>query len=218
MKSNALHIFDAVLDAGIIAHIRDAFSPADVVEIGDALLASPILATLVAYVDEASLAAVSILRERADGHMLVGASNILTSDDVDAACAAGAQFLLGPYFTTAAYARAREIGAAYAPAALSSAEAIEAAAVGAAVLVLAPADVLGPDHLRHLRRLTPGAVWLAAGDISPDMVAAYASAGAAGVIVDRSLIPGDSWTQAQIITRAREFIRLWSQEKQKIAG
>ena len=218
MKSNAPYIFDSILDAGIIAHIRDAFPLADLVEIGDALLAAPILATLIAYVDESSLAALSKLRERADGHMLVGASNILTKDDVDAACAAGAQFLLGPYFTTAAYARAREIGAAYAPAALSSAEAIEAAAVGARVLVLAPADVLGPEHLRHLRRLTPGAVWLAAGDISPDMIPTYAKAGAAGVIVDRSLIPGRFWTQAQIITRAREFIRVWSQEKQKIAG
>jgi len=204
-----MNIIDRIFEAGIIAHIRRDLSLAEMVEVGDALLASPVFATLVAYVGETSLAAIARLRERAGQHMLVGASNVLTREDVDAACAAGAQFLLGPYFTTAAYARSRELGVVYAPGVLSSAEAIEAAAVGARILVLAPAEVFGPEHLQNLRRLTPGVIWLAAGDISPEQAPDYARAGAAGVIVDDSLISNDSWTQAEIITRARAFQRAW---------
>lgn len=60
-----------LLTAGIIAHVRGSFSTQALTEIGDALLAAPIAAVLLAVSQPDALDAIRILRHRGREHMLV---------------------------------------------------------------------------------------------------------------------------------------------------
>ncbi len=82
-----------LLGVGIIGLLDGDFPPDEILELGDALLASPVLAVAITYSNPRSLQAISILRERGGEHMLVGATNICTAMDASVAVNAGAQFL-----------------------------------------------------------------------------------------------------------------------------
>ncbi|MCO6449717.1 MAG: hypothetical protein J5I90_02900 [Caldilineales bacterium] len=202
-------IAQRLAETGIIAHIRDAFSTQALTEIGDALLAAPVGAVVLAMAHSNADDTIDMLRRRGREFLLVGASEIESVADVEAAAAAGAQFVISPYLHEMAARRAAALDLLYIPGVLTTGEAILAQNCGLRLLCYAPADVLGLEHLADLRQAAPEAVFLAAGGIDADQVEIAVRAGAGGLIFDDVLIPGGRWTQAQIITAARTLQGLW---------
>ena len=200
-------------EAGIIAHIRGDFSTPALIEIGDALLAAPIAAVLLATTQPDALNAIPLLRQRGREFLLVGASEVETVADVEQAAAAGAQFVLSPYLHDAAALRAAALDVLYVPGVLSVAEAVRASACGHRQLCYAPADILGLDYLGDLRQAVPDATFFAAGGIADEQVGLGRRLGAAGLVVDDALISGSRWTQAEIITAARNLQNAWEQNQ-----
>lgn len=197
--------------AGVIGQIDGDFPPAEIMEIGDAFLASPIFAISVIYANQRTLQAIASLRDRGGEHMLVGASNICTTQEASVAVHAGAQFLVSPYFNYATSARAQALATPYLPGVFTREEAEEALAAGHDLQHLFPVDILGPSHLLDLRTALPDCKFIPSSGVRLNNIIAHVQAGAAAVIVDCGPTPGLSWTQAEIITHVRSLRRVWDQ-------
>jgi 2-dehydro-3-deoxyphosphogluconate aldolase/(4S)-4-hydroxy-2-oxoglutarate aldolase len=202
-----------LLGIGIIGLLDGDFPSDEILEIGDALLASPVLAVVVTYSGPRSLQAISILRERGAEHMLVGATNICTAMDANLAVNAGAQFLISPYFDHATSACAHALRTLYIPGVFIHSEAEEALEAGHNMLHLFPADILGTSHLLDLRTSLPECTFIPSSGIHLHNIVAHAKAGAGALIVDCGPQQGEVWTQAQIITYVRSLRRVWEQTR-----
>ncbi|HEY52139.1 MAG TPA: hypothetical protein G4N94_01645 [Caldilineae bacterium] len=200
-------------NAGVIGQIDGDFPSDEILEIGDALLASPIFAIAVVHANSQTLKAIAALRERGGEHMLVGASNICTTLDVSMVADAGAQFIVSPYFDYAASTRAQVLAIPYLPGIFVRDEAEEALAAGRALQHLFPVDILGPSHIVELRTALPDCKFIPSSGVHLHNITAHAQAGAAAVIVDCGPEPGAPWTQAEIITYVRSLRRVWEQAK-----
>lgn len=205
-----------LIAAGVILHLTQwqerPHQEERVAELADALLAAPALAILVPLhilpatgAGPSALEVIAAVRQRGREHLLVGASNIRSTRDVEQAIAAGAQFLLAPYFQLELFARAHALDLPYIPGVLTAGEAAAATRAGLRHVCLFPADIFGPDHLRTLAAGNPGLIWLAAGGIQPTEVAPYRRAGASALIVELPHFRG----QAELITLVRMMNRIW---------
>jgi len=223
LPNRTTHIRNAELtrklvSAGIIGLLDGDFPSDEILEIGDALLASPVLAVAITYSTPRSLQAITTLRERGGEHMLVGATNICSAIDASMAVDAGAHYLISPYFDHATSACAHARKALYIPGAFIRSEAEEALDAGHDLQHLFPADILGPTHLLDLRTTLPDCAFIPSNGIHLHNIVAHAKAGASAIIVDCGPQPGDVWTQAQIITYTRSLRRVWEQTRGEVDG
>ncbi len=205
-----------LLGAGIIGLLDGDFPSDEILEIGDALLASPLLAVAVIYSNPRSLQAITTLRERGGEYMLVGAINICKAQDATLAVDAGAQFLVSPYFDHATSACAQSLKTLYIPGVFIRSEAEQALDAGHDLQHLFPSDILGPSHLLDLHTTLPNCAFIPSSGIHLHNIVAHAKAGASAVIADCGPQPGEAWTQAQIITHARSLRRVWEQTRLEI--
>ena len=192
----------------IIPIIRGDFSLDKLLEIGDALLASPVPAMEVTLNTTNALEAIARLRDRAGDNMLVGAGTVRTVAQADEALAAGAQFLVAPGFDAAVVARAQTRDILHLPGVLTPTEVETAVAAGCRMLKLFPASVLGPAYLKALRAPLDDIDFVPTGGISLKNMAEYVQAGAVAVGVGGSLF-GPKTTMAEIISTVRDMQVVW---------
>jgi 2-dehydro-3-deoxyphosphogluconate aldolase/(4S)-4-hydroxy-2-oxoglutarate aldolase len=121
----------------------------------------------------------------------IGAGTVRTTSDIDAAVAAGAAFLVSPHTDPVLAARARELGVAYLPGALTPTEIVVAMTAGATAVKLFPARLVGPRYLRDIREPLPDIPIVPTGGVSAGNVADWFAAGAVAVGVGGTLI-GDA--------------------------
>jgi 2-keto-3-deoxy-6-phosphogluconate aldolase len=193
--------------AGVIAVLSGNFSLAEIVEIGDALLAAPVLALEIDLVNGYAGEAITILRQRAGAHLLIGAGGVQTVEQAELAWAAGAQFTTAPTFDPILATEGQRNDSLHIPGLLTLAEAQQAAAAGCHLVKV---DV-SPQHLVEFRRALPELAFIAAGAITIANIDAYAQAGAVGVAVGRTLIAEPYTSLATVISTARAFQRAWAQ-------
>lgn len=197
--------------AGVIASLEAEFSADEILEIGDALLASPVLAATIVLTGSHSLRHIAALRSRGGEHLLVGANNISSDVDVTLAVAAGAQFLVSPFLDRKAAASAGSLDVLYVPGVFTRTEARQALAEGYRLQHLYPADILGASHLFELQIALPDCRFIPAGGISLEDIHLYAQQGATSVIVESYPPSPQAWSQAEVITHFRRLRRLWEQ-------
>ena len=80
MGSNITSTTQFICDEGLIAIVRGSVPAAKLLEIGDALLASPVLVMAVTINGTDALDAIALLRQRFGEHVLVGAGTVFTND------------------------------------------------------------------------------------------------------------------------------------------
>ena len=197
--------------AGVIASLEAEFSADEILEIGDALLASPVFAVAIVLMGPYSLQHIAALRSRGGEHLLVGASNISSEADANLAIAAGAEFLISPFLDRKAAARARALDVLYVPGVFTREEARLALAEGYRLQHLYPADILGASHLFELQMVFSDCKFLPGGGISMEDIHLYAQHGAASVIAESFPAAPQTWSQTEIITHFRRLQRLWEQ-------
>lgn len=115
----------------------------------------------------------------------IGAGTVLTAADAAAALERGADFLVSPYPAPAVRPVADEAGTLFVEGGLTPGELAAAAAHGPAKVF--PAHVGGPQYLRSVLQILPGAQLIPTGGIALDSVGAYLAAGAFAVGVGRDL-------------------------------
>ena len=198
-----------IKDEGIVAIVRGDFPAQKVVEIGDALLAAPVLVMEVTLNTRGALELIGMLRARFGENMVIGAGTVRTAQQFDAAAAAGAQFTVAPGSNSEVIAQAGTADILHIPGVFSATEADRARADGARLLKLFPADIGGPAYLKALRAPLDDIEFVPTGGIGPENAAAWANAGAAAIGAGSSLVTGPNQPMADLIERARALRRAW---------
>lgn len=213
MGSNIDRTIQSVCEEGLIAIVRGNFPAQKVLEIGDALLASPVLVLEVTLNTSGALDAIALLRERFGDQMWVGAGTVRTAEQFGQAVDAGAQFTVAPNLDMATVESALENDILHVPGIFTPTEAQVAYAAGCKMVKLFPSDVVGPRYLKAVRAPLDDILFVPTGGITPENVGEYIRAGAAAVGLGSALVTGPDQSMDDLITRARKIRAAWKEAK-----
>ena len=213
MASNIDRTIKAVCDEGLIAIVRGAFPSAKLLEIGDALLASPVLVMEVTMNSAGALDGIALLRERFGERMWVGAGTVRTFAQFNDAIEAGAQFTVAPNLDMPTVERALAQDIMHLPGVFTPSEVETAYRAGCKMVKIFPSDVVGPRYLKAMRAPLDDILYVPVGGITPDNVGDYIRAGASAVGLGSSLVTGPDQSKDDLITRARKIRSAWKEAK-----
>lgn len=147
---------------------------------------------------------------RAHPQALVGAGTVLDVDSVRAVHAAGGRLIVAPNTDVEVIFEAQRLGLVCLPGVATPTEAFAALHAGAHGLKLFPAEMVQPPVLKALRAVLPPATpLLPVGGITPDSLATWRAAGAAGAGIGSALYkPG--MAAADVAVQARRFADGWA--------
>lgn len=118
----------------------------------------------------------------------VGVGTVVDSEQVRAAAAAGARFVVSPGFVPEVIETALTLGLEPVPGVFTATEILAATAAGARVMKLFPASCGGPSYLRALRGPFPTIAIIPTGGVRIEEVQAYLDAGATVVALGSELV------------------------------
>lgn len=140
----------------------------------------------------------------------IGAGTVLTERDLDAALAAGAQFIVTPVVNETIIRRCVAARVPVFPGAYSPTEIVRAWDLGATMVKVFPADQLGPGYIRNVKAPLPHVRLLPTGGVSLETLPAFINAGADGFgvgspLFDPQRIAAGDWIWLE--ERCRAFVR-----------
>jgi 2-dehydro-3-deoxyphosphogluconate aldolase / (4S)-4-hydroxy-2-oxoglutarate aldolase len=174
-------------------------NPADASRLGVALLAGGVGSAEITFRTDAAAAAISSLTAQTD--LLVGAGTVLRPEQVDAAVAAGARFVVSPGLSAAVVARARELSVPIVPGVATATEIMAALDLGIDVVKFFPSEPLGGvATLRALAGPFPTVRFIPTGGIDASLLPRYLTephvlAVGASWMVERALIAAGDWDE-----------------------
>jgi len=139
---------------------------------------------------------------RADG-VVVGAGTLRSTDALDSAIDAAADFGVSPLFDPAVLAAALARGLPFVPGALTPTEIDAAWRAGATFVKLFPASSVGPTHVRELRGPMAEIELIATGGIDGSSAGAYLTAGAAAVGIGGAIVNADADARRALVAAVR---------------
>lgn len=192
----------------LVAILRGV-TPDEVVPVGRALVEAGFAIVEVPLNSPQPLASIRLLCEALGGTVLVGAGTVTTPAQVRAVADAGGRLVVMPHGDPAIVRAAKGAGLACVPGVATPSEGFAALAGGADALKLFPAELLTPAVLKAMRAVFPEETrFLPVGGITPDRMAPYVAAGAAGFGLGSALYrPGDA--PATVAAHAGAFVEAW---------
>jgi 2-dehydro-3-deoxyphosphogalactonate aldolase len=193
----------------LIAILRGV-TPEAVVAIGEALVREGFAIVEVPLNSPQPLESIRRLRGALGGtNVLVGAGTVTSPAEVRAVADAGGALIVMPHSDPEVVRAAKRAGLACTPGVATPTEAFAALANGADALKLFPAELLTPAVVKAMRAVLPkGTRLLPVGGITPDNMAPYVAAGAAGFGLGSALYkPNDS--AETVAANARAFVDAW---------
>ena len=112
---------------------------------------------------------------------------MLSPKQAEAAHEAGASFIISPNTSEAVIARTKELGMVSVPGAMTPTEILKAYELGADIVKLFPAGVLGIEYFKAVRAPLSGIPLAAVAGITPENIALFEAAGAAAYGISSSL-------------------------------
>jgi len=186
----------------IVAILRGV-EPTEVVDIASALYDAGIRIVEVPLNSPEPFKSIEAIAKAFSGRLIVGAGTVLDPDDVNAVRGAGGTLIVSPNMNPWVIERTKTLGLVSAPGVATPSEAFTGISAGADVLKAFPAEMLPPKIVKAWRAVLPPEVpVVAVGGITPETMAAYLEAGAAGFGIGSSLYkPGRS---AEDVSKAAE--------------
>jgi 2-dehydro-3-deoxyphosphogluconate aldolase/(4S)-4-hydroxy-2-oxoglutarate aldolase len=117
-------------------------------------------------------------RELVGKMMNIGAGTVTTTALLQEALDAGATFIVTPTLVTAVVRRCVELGVPVFPGACSPSEILQCWELGATMVKIFPAEVLGPGYVRALKGPFPQIKMMPTGGVAAQTLPVYAKAGA----------------------------------------
>lgn len=193
---------------GLVAILRGV-QPDEVAAIGHALYAAGFRIIEVPLNSPEPFKSIRALRDTLPADCLVGAGTVTTTQACADVAAAGGQIIVMPHSDVTVIRAAKAAGLFCAPGVATLTEAYAALAAGADLLKLFPAEALSPAILKAWRAvLKPPVALVPVGGITPESIAAYATAGASGFGLGSALYrPGDRHTD--VARQATAFMQAW---------
>lgn len=183
--------------------------PDEVEAIADVLYAEGFRVIEVPLNSPQALDSIGRLARRMPADALIGAGTVLSTEAVAQVEAAGGRLIVMPHADTAVIRAAKQRGLACIPGAATPTEAFAAVQAGADALKLFPAELVTPTVLKAMRAVLPRELrLLPVGGITPETMAVYRQAGAAGFGLGSALYsPG--MAADEVGRRARAFVQAW---------
>lgn len=155
------------------------------------------------------LRSIELLARALGARCLVGAGTVTSAAQVAEVARAGGRLIVMPHGDADVIRAAKAQRLWCAPGIATPTEGFAALAAGADALKLFPAELLTPPVLKALRAVFPSdTLFVPVGGITPQGMAAYVAAGAAGFGLGSALYkPGDS--SAQVRANADAFVGAW---------
>lgn len=186
-------VLNKILEGKIIAIVRGI--PSDkVVDLADALVKGGISCIEVTF-DQSSeekardtLKAISNISKALGNRICVGAGTVMTAEQVEAAAAAGAEYIISPNTNASVIKRTKELGKVSIPGAMTPSEVAKAYELGADIVKMFPAGVLGCGYIKAVKAPLKHIPITAVGGVNPGNCADFIRAGAVGVGVGGNLV------------------------------
>ena len=214
MNSSIETTSETIKQAGIIAILRGDFSVADMLRIGDALLAGTVNIMEVTLNSPFALQALPQLREHFGNQMLIGAGTVRDALLARQAMDAGAQFMVAPNFDVETVSVAQSRNVLHLPGIFTASEAQTAFVAGCRMLKLFPmVGESGPAYLKALRGPFNDIDFVTTGGISLENIAEYARAGAVAVGMGSKLVLDRQQPSADLTVRAVALRKAWQDAK-----
>jgi 2-dehydro-3-deoxyphosphogalactonate aldolase len=201
-----LDMFDRAFARCPLVAILRGVRPDEVEPIGDVLVEAGFTLIEVPLNSPEPLRSIERLARRLGTDAMTGAGTVLRVADVQAVQGVGGQMIISPNTHPDVIAASKDAGLVSLPGIATPSEAFQALAAGATALKLFPAEGASPAVLKAMRAILPtGVRVLPVGGITPETMAPWQAAGAAGFGLGSALYrPGDS--AAEVGANARAFI------------
>lgn len=198
----------ALAELPLIAILR-GLRPEEAEAIGVALVEAGFRIIEVPLNSPDPFASIRRLADRFAGRAVVGAGTVLEAAQVGRLADAGGSLVVMPHGDATVIAAAKAAGMACLPGVATPTEAFAALRAGADGLKLFPAETLGPAAVKAWRAVLPArTMLLPVGGITPEGMAAWRAAGAAGFGLGSALYrPGA--TAGEVAATARSFVTAW---------
>ena len=196
----------AALERCPLVAILRGITPEEVEAVGAALLAAGFVIIEVPLNSPQPLRSIERLAAACGERALVGAGTVTAEREVAEVAAAGGRLIVMPHGDVAVIRRAKAAGLFCLPGFATPTEAFAAIAAGADALKLFPAEANPPPVLKSLKAVLPPPIpVLPVGGITPERMAEYRAAGAAGFGLGSALYkPG--MAAAEVGRRAAAFM------------
>jgi len=199
-----------ILDCGIIAVVRGE-SADPVIKAIDAVVEGGVNVVEVTFTVPGALEIIRQLARDLARTVLIGAGTVLDAETARNAIAAGAQFIVAPNLNPDVVRTAIARGKVAIPGALSPTEVAAAWHLGADLVKIFPANVMGPGYLKDLHGPLPEVSLVPTGGIDLSNAADYIKAGAAALgvgssLVDKDLVAAGDWEA--LTDRAQKFTEI----------
>ncbi len=180
-SSNIATIFrNNIADMPIVAILRGVTSD-EVVAVAQAIYDAGVRVIEVPLNSPDPLTSIAKLAAHFDRRAIIGAGTVLTTDDVAACKAAGAQIIVAPNMNAQVIRATVAAGMISAPGCLTPTEAFAALDAGAHAIKLFPGELVSAAAVKGMRAVLPAdAIVLVVGGVSLDTVQSYRDAGASG--------------------------------------
>lgn len=198
--------FESALAACPLVAILRGVRPDEAEETGAALVAAGFRIIEVPLNSPDPFVSISRLVEAFGDSALVGAGTVLSADAVRQTQDAGGRLIVMPHADTSVVEAAKARGLTACPGAMTPTEAFAAIHAGADAVKLFPAEIIGVAGLKAMRAVLPPDVrLLPVGGITPQTMAPFLTAGAAGFGLGSALYkPGMS--AADVGSNAAAFV------------
>jgi len=200
---------------GVIAAIRCRAALDLMLEVGDALHATPITAVMISPGSRQPWDIVAELRHRYGASMLVGAGPLATTTQALAAVGAGAQFIATGGYATAIDDLCRRHHLLYIPGVRTVEEARSVLATGVRVMSLFPARGLDVALLVQIAQVSATARMVAMGGVNMRNLGEYAQAGVSAVVVRGVIGATAQWRMHDAIVEMRWLRSVWAAPLEK---
>ena len=155
--------------------------------------------------------AISTLKDRFGGGMHFGAGTVLNCEQVEAACAAGAKYIMSPNVNLDVIRKTKELGLISIPGAMTPSEIMTAHNNGADIVKLFPANYLGLGYIKDIRAPINHVKLLATGGVTEENFESFLQAGMCGAgvssrLCDKKLMKEGNF--AEITRRAEVFSKI----------
>jgi 2-dehydro-3-deoxyphosphogalactonate aldolase len=198
----------AMAELPLVAILRGV-APDEVEPIGAVLLEAGFRLIEVPLTSPDPFTSIARLVRRFGDAAVIGAGTVRTVEQLDALVAAGGRMMVTPHGDTALIRAAKARGLATLPGVATPTEAFAAVDAGADGLKLYPAEMIPPAAVAAFRTvLGPSVPLCPTGGVTPEDMARYRAAGAAGFGLGGALYrPGDS--AAAVGDKAAAFVTAW---------
>jgi 2-dehydro-3-deoxyphosphogalactonate aldolase len=183
--------------------------PEEVAGIGEALIGAGFVAIEVPLNSPEPLVSIECLARAFGERVLIGAGTVLEATAVSEVAAAGGRLIVMPHGDPAIIRAAKAQGLVCMPGVATPTEAFAALQAGADALKLFPAEAMPPAVVKAWRAVLPKEVWLLpVGGITPEAMASYRAAGAAGFGLGSALYRSGMGV-TDVARSAQAFVHAW---------